>query len=81
MIGPTPDAIFAWQVLDPADGRWGVISARVVGPMGPMDIVLVTRDRAMVDRMREVAREHARASGHQVRLHRFVPDESFEELL
>lgn len=83
MVDPEP--IWAWQVLDPRDGRWGTISIYMNFPAREIqgdgrghNLVLQTREENIAKGpMRKMAETH-RQFGNPVRLHRFIPDPDFE---
>lgn len=70
---------YAW-VEDGADGKEGVIAYAL--PFMPMNGLtpLMARTATLAQRLRSFAEAHAEASGHAVRLVRFVRAEVIEEI-
>lgn len=79
-----PEPIYVWQVFDD-DGRWGTISCHlsqpareITGDGGGHNLVLQTRSEELArGPLRQFAELH-RKFGKPVRLHRFIPDPTFE---
>lgn len=75
----SPAEMYVWQVID-EDGRWGSIAAALPLNDGPPTMMqLVSRSRLVATQlMAPVARQHAAASGMEVRLARYVLAEVVE---
>jgi len=70
------DTLYVWQTLE--RGEWGQIVAYLpfAGVTGP----LTARKREMAERMRDIAVDHGRGAGLEVRLARFTLTEVIESL-
>lgn len=85
MLIPDPEPIYAWQVLDSRDGRWGTISIylntparEITGDGAGHNLVLQTRSHEIaMGQMKQFAEMHTQF-GQPVRLYRFIPDPDFK---
>lgn len=73
------EAIYAWTETAP-DGYEGVIAVINGGKAKGFNLLLQHRDKGIAMRFRDLAKGHAKASGHKVRLVKFIRSETVEEL-
>lgn len=70
------EAIYAWTETAPGD-KEGVIAAI---SRGGFNLLLQHRDKGIAMRFRNMAINHAKQTGHKVRLVKFTRSETVEEL-
>lgn len=73
------EAIYAWTETDP-NGYEGVIAVINGGKAKGFNLLLQHRDKGIAMRFRDLAKGHAKVTGHKVRLVRFVRAKVEEEL-
>lgn len=70
MTAATGDQLWAWQCQEP-DGRWSMIAAGMPGEPSLGFMPMIHRDRAIMQRLKSIAKTHARGMGQPLRLARF----------